>query len=304
MSSTLIIPRNSGAYVEPAARAIWRLASMRPFLESSKLRSSPETMSNHLVGTPVAGSLFSSRPKVLRYSPVIEEAVRRNVCVRPALVLPIPSFNTISSTFDFCKRAPCVDTNLFINCSKRLSTTDGSISMEAMKCAKILLLGLVPTFGLSLARSTSSTAASNKVSGQAIHRSSFSSSVMFCNVCVIIRTKIVDKTPRFPGLWFFETPKYNNEFRPITGNMRSSVYSCARRLISRRCGKVGRMSRMLRHSFQPSLPRKQATRGMYGDCANTTCTSRIPASWSAAAFPDSMPSSCEIMSLNSASLLW
>mmetsp|Transcript_82954 Transcript_82954/g.164578 ORF Transcript_82954/g.164578 Transcript_82954/m.164578 type:complete len:216 (+) Transcript_82954:978-1625(+) len=109
--SSFIMPRNSGAYVDPAPRAICRLLRMRLSESTWMLFSIPSWTLNHLQGLPVAGSASSSKPEVLRYSPVIDEAVTRSVVSRPFWALPSPTLRTISSTFDFCSRVPCFATN-------------------------------------------------------------------------------------------------------------------------------------------------------------------------------------------------
>mmetsp|Transcript_128287 Transcript_128287/g.357074 ORF Transcript_128287/g.357074 Transcript_128287/m.357074 type:complete len:216 (+) Transcript_128287:1149-1796(+) len=212
------MPRNSGAYVEPAARAISRFRCITS-CAAPKLRCSPVRTSNQSTGMPVNGSAFSSKPKVLRYSPVIDEAVSRSVCLRPADMLPMPTLSTISSTLDFCNRVPCFATNWLMNRSKRSSTTAGSRSTSDMKCAKMWLLGFRPTSGFRRARSSSSTAPNSKVSGHCIQESS--PSVGICKVWVIMRTKTVEGLPSFPRATSpRRTPRYTCEFRPTTGMIR------------------------------------------------------------------------------------
>mmetsp|Transcript_21658 Transcript_21658/g.60467 ORF Transcript_21658/g.60467 Transcript_21658/m.60467 type:complete len:226 (+) Transcript_21658:1924-2601(+) len=140
MSSSFIMPRNSGAYVEPAARAmVRRIANLLPDKMSGE-QALPLRASAKLVGLPVTGSSFSKKQKIRKYSPLIDEATTRNESVRPA-ALPIPTFNTISSTFICSKRRPCFETNVFMKSSKRSLATSGVRSTFSMKFAKRLLFG-------------------------------------------------------------------------------------------------------------------------------------------------------------------
>mmetsp|Transcript_73194 Transcript_73194/g.158375 ORF Transcript_73194/g.158375 Transcript_73194/m.158375 type:complete len:223 (-) Transcript_73194:43-711(-) len=218
--------------------------------------SVPESTPNHFAGMPVLGSASSRRPLVFRYSPVMEEAVTRSVCWRASPSLPMPTFTMISSTLDLCRRAPCLATNWSRKPVKSPFASAADMSTFDMKCARMLLLGVDPTFGLSRARSSSSTASIRSSSGHCIQSPDMSS------VCEIMRAKTV------PGgflpalaLAVLLAPRKTCELRPIVGMMRSRSYSFERPSTSRSVAKVGLMSRRAAHSAQSSAARKHAERG-------------------------------------------
>mmetsp|Transcript_47203 Transcript_47203/g.135127 ORF Transcript_47203/g.135127 Transcript_47203/m.135127 type:complete len:201 (+) Transcript_47203:1106-1708(+) len=134
MMPTFSIPRNSGAYVEPARRAMERLFCMAALGTAEMARSAFESTSNQATGLPVTGSATSSRLTVFRYSPDMDEAVKRSVSLRLSDAVPTPTLTTISSTRARWRRAPYLDTNLFINCSKRLTSWGTGMSTGDIRC--------------------------------------------------------------------------------------------------------------------------------------------------------------------------
>mmetsp|Transcript_58516 Transcript_58516/g.126594 ORF Transcript_58516/g.126594 Transcript_58516/m.126594 type:complete len:281 (-) Transcript_58516:3547-4389(-) len=233
--------------------------------------------STHSFSFVVTGSSISNNPNVLRYSPVMEDAVTLRVCSRgPPAVLPRPTLITISSTFICCRRSPCLDTNWSRKPWKTSFAFSGSRSTSHIRWAKMLLLGCAPTFGESRARSSSSMPASSKLVGPVSHPLSPGAAFM---VWVIIRTKTVLGGPRLPAFATLLAPRYTMELRPMVGMIRSSSYSSAIRFTSRRYAFTGFISRRVDDSFQSSLAMKQAYLGCRGGCRRVKTNSVTPAAF-------------------------
>mmetsp|Transcript_128297 Transcript_128297/g.357109 ORF Transcript_128297/g.357109 Transcript_128297/m.357109 type:complete len:202 (+) Transcript_128297:93-698(+) len=196
-----------------------RLACIWPSGTAESAHSLRESMLNQATGWPVMGSCSSRRPVVFRYSPVMDEAEKRSVSLRPAGSSPTPTLTTISSTRLCCKRPPYFETNLFMKSSKRRSSSVGSRLTRDMRWRKMRLLGTWPVLRPSLARSTSSTPCRMRDSGSTIHPSPRVSTLSW--ECEIMRTKMVDCLPIFfPTAEPFWVPRKTCEFRPMVGTRR------------------------------------------------------------------------------------
>mmetsp|Transcript_15252 Transcript_15252/g.57966 ORF Transcript_15252/g.57966 Transcript_15252/m.57966 type:complete len:241 (-) Transcript_15252:3532-4254(-) len=204
---------------------------------------SASSMGQNCLVMPVMGSGYSRYASRLSHSPLMLEAMRRSDRggELSSVSMATRTLTSISSTLRLIRRDACRASSMRMRLLNIWTTSSGVLAVNSGRtCTKRRADTVSATFGSSSVRSSSSKDCSRSRSAPVSPRTSLE--------WLIARRKMACGRGRFlaPGGGAsprsFSTPRYICTFLPTLSRRFRSKFSL-RRLSSRSCGKVGRMSR-------------------------------------------------------------